>query len=98
MKKVFDEQEIEELLKPYPQPKQLVIRNTRQGMIWQVYNIENEFERRWLTATSRGNGFAGQEVNSELEHAETWPNWRIDGSWQPVLDQLKPGSELVLLI
>ena len=68
MKKVFDEQEIEELLKPYPQPKQL------------------------------GNGFAGQEVNSELEHAETWPNWRIDGSWQPVLDQLKPGSELVLLI
>ncbi len=68
---------------------QLHIRNEHGGMIWQVYNVTNQFEVDMLTDRSRSNGFCSQEL-VDANNDETWPGWREDGKgWQDILDAHK---------
>jgi len=68
---------------------QLHIRNRHGGMVWQVYNVTNQFEVDMLTACSRSNGFFSQEL-VDADEDETWPGWREDGKgWQRTLDAHK---------
>jgi hypothetical protein len=58
-------------------PKTLLIRNTVDGLIWQIYHVQNETEANNLSRNAKSNGFYGitlEDFDSELK--ETWPNWR----------------------
>jgi hypothetical protein len=58
-------------------PKTLVIRNTKEGMIWQIYNVEKEIEAIKLSANAFKNGFLGITLEDfDVEAKETFPNWR----------------------
>ena len=64
----------------------LLIRNTRQGMIWQIYTQVNETEIAMLQKTARGNGFFVFEVIPEYrdnytEEDDTFPGWRTSAIW-----------------
>ena len=62
-------------------PKTLVIRNTSEGMIWQLYHINNEFEAKKLATTAHSNGFYGLTLEDhQPEEEETFPTWRQDVS------------------
>lgn len=61
----------------------LYIRNTRGGMIWQVYHVRNLAEVGMLENTARANGFSGfQLAEYAPEEEETWPDWRESESWK----------------
>lgn len=58
-------------------PKTLIIRNTKEGMIWQVYNVEKEIEAIKLSANAFNNGFLGITLEDfDKEVKETYPDWR----------------------
>jgi hypothetical protein len=58
-------------------PKTLVIRNTPDGMIWQIYHIKTERSAQLLANRADQNGFKGITLeNHQPEHEETFPNWR----------------------
>lgn len=65
--------------------KQLLIRNQADGMIWQVYNIEQMDEATILKRNAIANGFFFHEV-VEVEppdaYTETWPGWRETEGWK----------------
>lgn len=65
--------------------KTVVIRNSRQGMIWQVYHVQNSEELAMLDTNCRANGFWGAEilyldggVCYHPDMKETFPTWRAD--------------------
>jgi hypothetical protein len=62
--------------------RQLEIRNTHDGMIWQIYYVANQTEVEMLSATARANGFQSCEVNPEIFYEETFPNWRETDVWK----------------
>lgn len=66
----------------YPENTQLLIRNTRGGLVWQVYTIRDSIERDLLEKTARTNGFQGFCIEYESTMNETWPNWRDSEVWQ----------------
>ena len=58
-------------------PKTLVIRNTKDGWIWQIYHVQAEHEAERLANNARKNGFYGitlEDYNPSFE--ETFTNWR----------------------
>lgn len=58
-------------------PKTLVIRNTKEGMVWQIYNVEKRIEAILLSKTAFSNGFLGitlEDFNPEA--TESFPDWR----------------------
>lgn len=58
-------------------PKTLIIRNTSDGMIWQVYHVEKEIEAKRLASNATDNGFLAitlEDYQPEME--ETWADWR----------------------
>ena len=65
--------------------KQLLVRRTPNGMIWQVYNVENQFERDILTMNAYGNDFGHVELVDDMKHEETWPGWRDTDGWAAIL-------------
>lgn len=73
--------------------KQLHIRNTAEGMIWQVYNIENQFELEVISENATRNGFQSIETitnpNIIDEYEETFPNWRKSKGWIEILNDNK---------
>jgi hypothetical protein len=62
--------------------RQLEIRNTHDGMIWQIYHVANPTEVEMLTWTARSNGFRSCIVNPEILEKETFPNWRETDVWK----------------
>jgi len=72
------------MLRPYTKydpPKQLEIRNTPDGMIWQVYHVKDNVEATILIANSLKNGFTGHKLVNDCNLEETWPGWR-DGEYK----------------
>ena len=58
-------------------PKTLIIKNTPDGMVWQVYNVEKEIEAIKLSANAFNNGFLGITLEDfDKEVKETYPDWR----------------------
>jgi hypothetical protein len=70
--------------------KQLLIRNTPDGMIWQVYNLKEDYERIILERNARANGFFHFEVfdtiRHDYEHSETFPRWREHEGWKKCVE------------
>ena len=56
--------------------KTLVIRNTPDGMIWQIYHVQNQEEAEWLSSNATRNGFYGITLEDYSGHEETFPDWR----------------------
>ena len=66
--------------------KQLLIRNTHDGMIWQVYNISDQREINILERNARANGFQSFEIVSSADpYEETFPGWRDSIGWQKIV-------------
>ena len=60
-------------------PKTLVIRNTPDGMIWQIYHVKNQNEADKLAQKATSNAFMGITLEDhQPEHEETWPGWRVN--------------------
>ena len=62
-------------------PKTLIIRNSKGGMIWQVYHVQKECEVKKLSNNATRNGY--EEITLEdyqPNHEETFPNWREECS------------------
>lgn len=58
-------------------PKTLEIRNTEDGMIWQIYHINNLKEAEILSINAAKNGFYSRRVvDFRKEEEETFPDWR----------------------
>ena len=58
-------------------PKTLLIRNTPDGMIWQVYHVQAQHEAERLASNALGNGFLSQELTDHMpDEEQTWPDWR----------------------
>lgn len=71
--------------------KTLVIRNTPDGVIHQVYHVETKLEVEMLTHSALVNGFESIELRRRdptLE--ETWPGWRDTNEWRKFLDEYDP--------
>jgi hypothetical protein len=60
-------------------PKTLVIRNTKGGMIWQIYHVENDAQAIHLASNADDNGFYGITLEDYKPYeSETFPNWRME--------------------
>jgi len=58
-------------------PKTLVIRNTPEGMIWQIYHVNDQREADILSRNAHNNGFYGITLEDyQAGYEETWPGWR----------------------
>lgn len=58
-------------------PKTLVIRNSKGGMIWQIYHVQKESEADKLSFNATNNGFESITLEDyQPQHEETFPNWR----------------------
>ena len=66
-------------------PKQLVIRNTPHGAIWQCYHVKSELESSILTSNSKANGFLCVTLTDVLDVEETSPGWRDTDGWKECL-------------
>ena len=59
-------------------PKTLVVRNTPEGLIWQIYHVKNQNEADKLAQNATNNAFYGITLEDyQPEHKETWPGWRF---------------------
>jgi hypothetical protein len=62
-------------------PKTLIIRNSKGGMIWQVYHVQKESEASKLSFNATRNGFESINLEDYQPHyEETFPNWREECS------------------
>lgn len=59
-------------------PKTLVIRNTVEGMIWQIYHVENKEQAYHLAKNAKINGFEGRSLEDYCGGEETFPNWKME--------------------
>ncbi len=63
-------------------PKTLLIRNTPDGCIWQVYHVDNEHDVNMLSDNATNNGFYGITLEDHLpEYEETWSDWKETKAW-----------------
>lgn len=64
--------------------KQLEVRNTPGGMIWQIYHVNENIpsEQELLTRAANLNGFTSVRIRDELTEEETWPGWRDTPEWK----------------
>ena len=59
-------------------PKTIIIRNTFDGMVWQVYHVKNNYDKSVIILNAFNNEFKGisvEDYQPELE--ETFTNWQI---------------------
>ena len=71
------------------QTRQLLIRNTPGGCVWQVYHIKSDLEYDLITRTASGNGFLSFTVETECDMEETFPGWRESKEWKDYLEAQK---------
>ena len=58
-------------------PKTLLIRNTPNGMIWQIYHVDNKHQAIYLSTNAKSNAFEGIILeNYQPSYEETSPEWR----------------------
>lgn len=58
-------------------PKTVVVRNSPDGMIWQIYHVDNEFQARHIIKGAQDSAYEGVTLeHHQPEHKETFPNWR----------------------
>lgn len=58
-------------------PKTLVIRNTKEGLIWQIYHVQKLSEAEWLAKNAHNNSFYGITLEDyQPNEEETFTNWR----------------------
>jgi hypothetical protein len=58
-------------------PKTLLIRNEKDGLVWQVYHVQKTIEAYRLANTATRNGYEDirlEDYNPEYE--ESYPDWR----------------------
>lgn len=75
--------------------EKLVIRNTSQGMVWQVYHVKSKLEAQMLARTASKNGFASVTVEpmsgfDDIDN-ETWPGWRETAGWIDYVSKITNG-------
>ena len=62
-------------------PKTLVIRNSRDGMLWQIYHVQQESGADKLSFNATINGFESITVEDyQPQYEEIFPNWREECS------------------
>jgi hypothetical protein len=60
-------------------PKTLVIRNSKGGLIWQVYHVNNDAQAIHITEGAHDNGFESVTLQDyDEDMVETFPNWRME--------------------
>lgn len=58
-------------------PKTLFIRNTKGGMVWQVYHVEALVEAERISANATRNGFESCTLEDHKpDEPQTWEDWR----------------------
>jgi len=66
-------------------PKTLEVRNTEDGMIWQIYHVKGQSEIDTLYKNAINNAFQSVTVvNHDPVQEETFPDWRkkcADEDW-----------------
>lgn len=64
-------------------PKTLLIQNTLDGLVWQVYHVNNELEVSILSENAWNNDFEVQKLIDfdDFHYKETWPGWRDTEGW-----------------
>ena len=63
-------------------PKTLVIRNTKGGMIWQIYHVNELYEADRLSFNATKNGFESCTLEDyHFNHEETFVDWRKESDW-----------------
>jgi hypothetical protein len=69
-------------------PKTLEIRNTPDGMIWQIYHVNNASEAELLSRNARSNAFMDRRLTDyQPEQDETFEGWREDPVSRTLLDR-----------
>lgn len=69
-------------------PKTLIIRNTPDGGIWQIYYVQNQYEADKLSKNANRNGFYGITLEDyQSEHKETFPNWRETSGGKAIITE-----------
>ena len=68
-------------------PKTLFIRNSKGGMVWQIYHVNNQSEVEQLSSNAYGNGFYGTTLEDYApEEKETWEDWRETEGGKEIID------------
>ena len=63
-------------------PKTLLIRNTADGMIWQIYHVRELYEAARISSNARKNGFESCTLEDHHpDQDETFPGWRSQCKW-----------------
>lgn len=58
-------------------PKTLLIRNTPDGCVWQLYHVQKQSEAEKLADNATKNGFYGITLEDyQPDYEETWSDWR----------------------
>lgn len=58
-------------------PKTLLIHNTREGAVWQVYHVEKRSEALQLARIAQLNAFHYRTLNDYMpDEQQTWEDWR----------------------
>lgn len=70
-------------------PKELQIRNTSDGVIWQQYVVNNLDEAKLLARSAKRNAFYSRTLNNihaDSISNQTFPDWRDDKRWKDYWD------------
>lgn len=57
-------------------PKTVFIRNTTDGLVWQVYHVDNLKQAEILAVNATKNGFECVTLIDKTNDEETFPDWR----------------------
>ena len=69
----------EDISKVNTYPKTLVIRNSVNGAIWQIYHVDSIEQAFHLSKNAKGNAFHGRTLEDyQPNEEETFPNWRME--------------------
>jgi hypothetical protein len=69
----------EDISKGDTYPKTLVIRNSVNGYIWQIYHVDNIYQAFYLSKGAKANAFEGRTLEDyQPNEEETFPNWRME--------------------
>lgn len=80
-------------------PKTLVVRNTPDGMIWQIYHVKTERGAKIIAEGADRGGFEGVTLeNHQPELEETFPNWQNDIRNSVELRLLEGGNKIDYLL
>lgn len=68
-------------------PKTLIIRNTHGGMIWQIYQLDNQKQVEIISNNATQNGFLGISLEDHMpESKESFPDWRDSKGGKEIIE------------